>query len=324
VVKHVSINTSQFVFEEKTFGNFFIAVCYVKSYITIQKFTWRSRKMNMNLKNKITTKQLAAMAIFAALYVVLSLITPIRIPTGIGMLEIGFAALIASIFGIILGPYLGAGTALLGSTVACALTGMTPYTIPFILAPMFNALIVGFIFYKKWKYAFVVFAIMIAAFLFTPPVTPLNGQSILTGDLNMTIFNWQIALYVLFDKIVAIALIIPLGLFGKKMSFAYGGAFFFILGFIGNQADNIFGTLIFSTPLVYESWGMDIVMVQVGLVITPFVYPVIRLIQAAIVMVIAMPLVRILQNANWLWSEDNIFTDKKPSVTTFELTHPIK
>jgi ECF transporter S component (folate family) len=266
--------------------------------------------VNTPLKNRITTKQLAAMAIFAALYVVLSLIAPIKIPTGIGLIEIGFAALIASIFGIILGPYLGATTALLGSTVACALTGMTPYTIPFILAPMFNALIVGFIFYKKWKYAFAVFTIMIITFLFTPPVTPLTGQSILTGDLNLTIYNWQIALYVLFDKIIAIALIIPLGLIGKKMSFAYGSAFFFILGFIGNQADNIFGTLIFSTPIFYESWGMDLVMVQIGLVITPFIYPVIRLIQAAIVMIIAIPLVRILQNANWLWSKDHIFTDK--------------
>jgi ECF transporter S component (folate family) len=278
----------------------------------------------MNLKNKITTKQIAAMAIFAALYVVLSLIAPIRIPTGIGPLEIGLAALIASILGIIFGPYVGAGTALLGSTIACALTGMSPYAIPFILAPMFNALIVGFIFYKKWKYAFAVFAIMIAAFLFTPPVTPLNGQSILTGDLNLTIFNWQIALYVLFDKIVALALIIPLGLLGKKISFAYrrkrsfvyAGAFFFTLGFIGNQADNIFGTLIFSTPLVYESiFGMDIIAVQVSLVIAPFIYPIIRLIQAFAVMVIALPLVLILQNTNWLWSEDHIFADKKSPLT---------
>jgi uncharacterized membrane protein len=271
----------------------------------------------MILKNRISTKQIAAMAIFAALYCVLSLIAPIRIPLGIGVLEIGFAALIASIFGIILGPYLGATTALLGSTVAWALAGMNPALAPFIFAPMFNALIVGLVFYKKWKYAFVVFAIMIIVFLITPPVTPLTGQSVLTGDLDITISNWQIALYVIFDKIIALALIIPLGLFGKKMSAAYGSVFFFTLGFIGNQADNIFGTLIFSTPMVYEGlFGMDIVMVQVSLVITPFIYPIIRLIQATIVMIIAVPLVQILQNANWLWSIDHVLTNKKTKATT--------
>jgi len=265
----------------------------------------------MELKHKITTKQIAIMAMFAALYCTLSLIAPIRIPTGIGPLEIGIAALIASIFGIILGPYIGATTALLGSSIAWALTGMSPYGAPFIFAPMFNALIVGLIFYKKWKYAFATFAIMIIAFLFTPPVTPLYGQSILTDFHIPIVANWYIAAAVLFDKIIALLLILPIAFFGKKMSVAYGSAFFFILFFVGNQADNIWGTLIFSTPLVYNGiFGMDIMGVQLGLVISPFIYPAIRLVQAFIATLIAVPLMKVLQDTNWLWSKDNIFTDK--------------
>jgi uncharacterized membrane protein len=79
---------------------------------------------------KITTQQVALIAIFAALFYVLSLIAPIRIPTGIGMIEISFAAMIATVFGLILGPYLGAAAALLGSSVTWALMGMSPTVHP--------------------------------------------------------------------------------------------------------------------------------------------------------------------------------------------------
>jgi len=263
----------------------------------------------------ITTKQIAAMALFAALYVVISIITTtIGVPIGVGPIVISLAALIASIFGIILGPYLGAITALLGSTVSWALLGMTPYDAPFILAPMFNALIVGLVFYKKWKYAFATFAIMMIAFLFTPPVTPLTGQSALVDFGIPIVANWYIAVAVLFDKLIALALILPLAFFGKKMSFAYGSTFFFILFFIGNQADNIWGTLIFAShPIIYNGiFGMDLIAVQTGLIVSPFLYPAIRLVQALIATVIAIPLVRILQSTNWLWSQDHIWADKKP------------
>jgi uncharacterized membrane protein len=266
----------------------------------------------MNLKDRITTKQLAAMAIFAALYVVISVITvALGVPIGVGPIVISLAALIASIFGIILGPYLGAITAFLGSIVTWAVLGMPVGDTPFLLAAMFNALIVGLVFYKKWKYAFIVFTAMIVAFLFTPPVTPLTGQSAL-ADFGI-VANWYIAAAVLFDKIIALLLILPLAFFGKKMSFAYGSAFFFILFFVGNQADNICGTLIFaSSPIVYNGiFGMDLMMTQAGLIVSPFLYPAIRIVQALIATVIAVPLVRILQTTKWLWSEDNIFTDKK-------------
>jgi uncharacterized membrane protein len=253
---------------------------------------------------KMKTQQVALMAIFAALFYVLSLIAPIQIPTGIGTIEINFAALIATVFGLVLGPYLGAAAALLGSSVTWALMGMSPYGAPFILAPMFNALIVGLIFYKKWKYAFLTFAVMIVAFLFTPPVSPLTGQTVLAG---LVVDNWFMAAATIFDKVIALLLILPLAFLGKKMSLAYGSAFFFILGFIGNEADNMFGTLMYATPPVYNGiFGFSLDFVQAGLIATPFLYPAIRLIQALIVMLIAVPLLSVLKKTNWLWSKENI------------------
>jgi len=67
---------------------------------------------------RVTAKNLALVAVFAALYYVLSLIAPIRIPTGVGNLEISFAALIACVIGLVLGPYLGTASAFLGAFVA--------------------------------------------------------------------------------------------------------------------------------------------------------------------------------------------------------------
>jgi uncharacterized membrane protein len=257
---------------------------------------------------KIKTQQVALMAIFAALYYVLSLITPIQIPTGIGTIEIGFAALIAAVFGLVLGPYLGGAAALLGSSVTWALTGMSPYGAPFVLAPMFNALIVGFIFYKKWRYAFLTFTVMIVAFLFTPPIFPVTGQSVLGG---LVVDNWFIAAATLFDKVIALLLILPLAFFGKKMSLAYGSVFFFIIGFIGNEADNMFGTLMYATTPVYNGiFGFSLEFVQAGLLVSPFLYPAVRIIQALIVMLIAVPLLSALKKTNWLWSKDNIISEK--------------
>jgi uncharacterized membrane protein len=265
--------------------------------------------MELVREMRIKTQHIALTAIFAALFYVLSLIAPIQIPTGIGTIEINFAALIASVFGLVLGPYLGAAAALLGSSVTWALTGMSPYGAPFILAPMFNALIVGLIFYKKWKYAVLTFSIMIVAFMFTPPVFPITGQTVLSG---VTVDNWFMYAATVFDKIIAVLLIIPLAFFGKKMSLAYGSAFFFILGFIGNEADNMFGTLMYATPPVYSGiFGFPLEFVQTGLILSPFLYPAIRIVQALIVMLIAVPLMSVLKKTNWLWSKNNILSDNK-------------
>ncbi len=243
------------------------------------------------------------MAVFAALFYVLSLLAPIKIPAPAlgGEMEINFAALIATVFGIVLGPFLGAGAAFLGSSVSWALGGGSLFNLPFILAPVFNALISGLIFYKKWKWGFIAFAAMIVVFLFTPPVTPLTD-------------NWYIAVAVLFDKVIALFLILPLAFFAKKMSVGHAAAFFFLLGFVGNQADNMWGSMAFAMPGVYNGiFGLDITGVHIAFLASPFLYPAVRLIEAVVVMVIAVPLMQALTGTAWLWRKDNILHDGKES-----------
>ena len=249
---------------------------------------------------RITTRNLALVAIFAALYYVLSLIAPIKIPTGVGNLEISFAALIASVIGLVLGPYLGFTSALLGASVAWILppSGGSLFGLPFLLSPALNALVTGLIFYKKWKIGFAVFGVLIVAFLFTPPIWPVTE-------------NWLVAAAVLFDKIIALLMIVPVALFAKQLSFAKASLFYFLLFFIGNQVDNMWGSFIFATPMVYGLFGYDVPLVRIAFLASPFLYPAIRLIQAVIGMLIAVPLMQALKGTPWLWRKETIVSSNE-------------
>jgi len=246
----------------------------------------------------LTTRNVAAVAIFAALYFVLSLITPYVPAIGVPEIKISLEALIATVFGLILGPYLGALAALLGALVGWLYTGMFPSNLPFLFSPPLNALVSGLIFYKKWKWGFAIFAVLIIAFLFTPPVQPLTE-------------NWFVAAAVLFDKVIALLLILPLVKLTKQLSVGKAAAFYFILAFVGNEVDNMWGSFIFATPIVYQSpffGGLTTDVVRGLFLISPFAYPAIRLVQAFIAMLIAVPLISTLQGTPWLWQKENILS----------------
>ena len=91
----------------------------------------------MMYKTGLTTKNVALIAIFAALYYVLSLLTFNISAPGIPQVQIGLFAFAASVFGLVLGPYLGTLAALLGAIVAWTLppSGMAPYGLPFLPFP---------------------------------------------------------------------------------------------------------------------------------------------------------------------------------------------
>ncbi|MEM2999206.1 MAG: hypothetical protein QXX34_01610 [Candidatus Bathyarchaeia archaeon] len=257
---------------------------------------------------KLTSRNVALAAIFAALYYVLSLITPYVPAIAIPEIKISLEALIASILGLILGPYLGSLTAFIGAIVAWSLPpgNMNPFGLPFLLSPPINALVTGLIFYKKWKGSFLLFTLLAAAFIFTPPVQPITE-------------NFYIAMAVLFDKIIALLLILPCVKFTKQLAAGQGALFCFLLTFIGNQADNMWGSFIFATPLVYERiFGLSVDTVRFLFMASPFAYPAIRLIQAFIATLIAVPLMKTLEGTPWLWQKETIlssFNEKKQQLS---------
>lgn len=263
---------------------------------------------------KISSRHVALVAIFAALYFVLSLISPYVPAIGIPELKIKLEALIASVFGLILGPYLGGLAAFLGAFIAWVLPpgSMSPYGAPFLLSPPINALVVGFIFYRRWKWAFALFSLLILAFLFLPPSQPITGYSQVFDPFNpgnyYTVPIYYVPAAVLWDKIIALFLIIPSVKFARKLSTPKNiSILFFLLAFIGNQADNMWGCNAFAVPIVYESiFGFPLEGVRFYFLVSPFVYPAIRIIQAVLATIIVVPLVRTLKNTEWIIAEKSI------------------
>jgi uncharacterized membrane protein len=247
---------------------------------------------------KLTSRQVALIAVFAALYYVLSLISPYIPAIGFADIKISLEALIASVFGILLGPYLGCLTAFTGAFVAWVLPpgSMSPLGVAYIPAPALNALVTGFLYYKKWKYAFLTMLALIVAFPLLPPSQPL------------TEFGYVGAL-VIWDKIIALLLIIPTIKFAKRFSSSQKLILllFFLLAFIGNQADNMWGSLAFAVPIVYNGiYGLDLEFVRFLFTVSPLVYPAIRIIQAIVAAIIAVPLASRLRKSGWFLQEKTI------------------
>ncbi len=249
---------------------------------------------------KLSTEQVALMAVFASLYYVLSIFTPYVPALGVPGLKISLEALTASIFGLILGPYLGMLAALIGVGVAWTFPpgSMSPYGLPFLLSPPLNALVVGLLYYRKWKAAFVTLSLLIVAFLFLPPSQPFTE-------------NLHVVIAVLWDKVIALFLIIPCVKFARRLSLPQTlPILLFLLAFIGNQADNMWGTDAFAVPIVYEGiFGLPLDAVRDAFLISPFLYPAIRLIQATIATVIAIPLIRALKDTSWTYPEKTLISN---------------
>jgi len=258
---------------------------------------------------KLSSRNIALVAIFASLYYVLSLISPYVPAVGLPDLKIQLEALMASVFGFVLGPYLGALAAFLGALIAWVLPpgSMNPLSAPFLLSPPINAMFVGLIFYRKWKWAFALFGLLIVAFLFLPPSQPITDY-------------YYVSAAVLWDKVIALMLIIPSVRFSRKFSSPkYLPILFFFLSFIGNQADNMWGADIFAVPFVYEvlyssalspllaaGFSTYLDAVRFLFTVSPFIYPAIRLVQAILATIIAVPLVRSLKNTKWILGEKSI------------------
>jgi len=238
----------------------------------------------------ISSKETALTASFAALYAIFSFLPGLPI-IGLPTLTIQLEAAMASVFGIILGPYLGALAALLGAILAWLLPpgSGSPFGMPFLFNPAINAFVVGLVYTGRWKKGFAVMAAVIAAFIFLPPSQPIMQY-------------YYVAALVIWDKVIALLMIFPTIYLMKKydLSRVWSFVFYFLLAFIGNQADSALGCVIFAIPIVYNGiFGLTIDTVRYLFVVSPLVYPIIRLFQAIFAAIIAVSLVEALKNLGW-------------------------
>ncbi|MCS7119756.1 MAG: hypothetical protein RMJ07_05510 [Nitrososphaerota archaeon] len=137
-------------------------------------------------------------SVFSALYYAFSFMPGIRIMTGGVNTSIQIEAFMASIYGLLLGPYLGTLTALLGAFLAWLLPPGTPSltSAVFLPSPAINAFIVGNIYLRRWKIPMLTLAAVIAMFWLLPVTQPWSLYS-------------YVGLCAMWDKILALILIPP-------------------------------------------------------------------------------------------------------------------
>jgi len=383
---------------------------------------------------KLTTKKIAIIAVFSALYYVMSFLPGIKIATGAANVSIQIEAFMTSVFGLIMGPYMGALTAFMGAFLAWLLPPGIPSATSaiFLPSPVINAFIVGLIYRGKWKPAFVTLTTIILAFWLLPATQPwtefsyigffamwdkigalifilptamllkkttkdnvkakpvtnmekgtfknnvafgliiaaavlilINAWTVATGGnpklqfdflgttFKMSLFSkellpivsfvgygwlllgfgtlifgillrlrpkergiWSTIIFMLSCSSVIIGGGYIVGLFlgvlgsifedlTKRLSLSRPTFFgdvllFFMLAYIGNEADNALGNFIFGLPLVYEGlFLMNLEALRLSFIVAPFFYFAVRLLQAVITTLIAIPLLRNLKYAGF-------------------------
>ena len=277
------------------FGKSFILGRYVKTYNPMQSFTWECQKVN--LKIKITTRHVAMIAVFAALYTVLRIMQTIPM-IGVEGGKFSLSDVIAPIYGIVLGPYVGGASVILGTFLAIAFGRPVTFMFLDFLPALINAVALGFLVRRKWWPVVVLYAVLLFGFL----LNPLTTLFVTIGGISIP-FAWlHIAGF--------IVLLSPLGLKAgqwiQTLKPAKLTAGLIVLAFVGTMMQHLMGNIL-----------TEVVMGQIAHTMTPaafngmwtavfFVYPWERLVLVILAVVVGIPLVRVLKTS--------FFRSDKPAV----------
>jgi len=149
-----------------------------------------------SLSNK--TKIIASIAIFSALYSVLRILPTVPM---IGAQGASFSVsdVIAPIYGILLGPYVGGVTVIIGTFLGMALGKPVIFLGLDFLPALVNAVALGFLVKRKWWPVVGLYAVLLAGFL----LNPLTTLFINIGEIAIP-FTWL-------HIVALIVLVSPLG-----------------------------------------------------------------------------------------------------------------
>ena len=122
------------------------------------------------MKIKITTKQIAIIAIFAALYTVLRMLQTIPM-IGVEGGKFSLSDVIAPIYGILLGPYVGGASVVLGSFLAIAMGRPVTFLFLDFLPALVNTVALGFLMRGKWWPVVALNSVLLVTFILNPLTT---------------------------------------------------------------------------------------------------------------------------------------------------------
>jgi len=234
----------------------------------------------MHLQLRITTKSIALIAIFAALYAVLGTVPMFYIFGTYGQF-ITAALVVAPIIGIVLGPAGGVLAVTIGGLAGMAVTGNTPMGIFSFLPGALDALCTGLAFRGKWYLSAAIFAPFILAFVSLPSI----------GDAKYFVWFIVVGFFLLLSPATTLAArfvrtfnVEKLDLLPFKTvnveKLVLGVAIFALIGVL---VDEIVGSFIFQVvaPLPPSEWEA-----------VAFVYPVERLLATIMASIVGAAIIR--------------------------------
>lgn len=244
--------------------------------------------MNINRR----TKTIATIAIFSALYSVLRILPTVPM-VGVPGASFSVSDVLAPLYGILLGPYVGGVTVILGTFLGMALGKPVVFLGLDFLPAFVNVVALGLLIRRKFLPALVLNLVLLLAFL----VNPLTSIFIDVGGLLLP-FAWVhiVAFIVLLSPLSRKAVQWVESL--KPTMLAAGVA---ILAFIGTMMQHLMGNILYEVILnqFYLFIG------QVPIVLTTaypgawsflfFVYPWERLMLIVLAVIVGVPLVRVLK-----------------------------
>jgi hypothetical protein len=188
------------------------------------------------LKFHVSTKQIALIAVFSALYSVFRLV-PMGPMIGLST-TFSVADCLAPVYGIVLGPFTGGASIILGTFLAMAFGKPVIFLGLDFLPAFVNAVAIGFLVRKKWVPAIILNVALLAIFIANPLTTQFMN---LPGTTIAIPFYWL--------HIVALAVLIsPLGFkagaWVKTLKTGYVAIGVAILAFIGTMMQHLTGNIL--------------------------------------------------------------------------------
>jgi len=247
----------------------------------LKKITRRSEKVNLKLNNnKLTTKYIALIAIFSSLYAILR-----YVPLGpmIGLQgTFSFSDALAPLMGIILGPFAGGISVIIGTFTAAALGKPLVFLGLDFLPGFINCIAMGFLIKRKWIPVAALYALFIGLFI----VSPYSLLLVKVGSLAIP-FLWL-------HIVALIVLLLPLRSKAidniKKFNIPKMALSLTVLAFIGTMLQHLTGNLLTQFILGAANTGEipDFTLLWTGVF---YAYPFERTLMVLITIVIGVPLI---------------------------------
>jgi hypothetical protein len=241
-------------------------------------------------KNAPKTKIIAIMSIFTALYAVLRIIPTVPM-IGASGASFSLSDIVAPLYGLILGPYIGGLSVIIGSLIA--FFGKPPVFLGLDFLPAtVSAVSLGLLIKRKWAYVVMLNMALFVVFLMHPNTSVVVDLSV--GD---TVFSFPFV----WLHIVAFTLLIsPLGYkatqWFKTVDTTKIAAGMAIMVFVGTMMQHLMGNLLFETVMAQPLGSIPVVAYPGIWASIFFVYPVERLALVVLATIVGVPLLRALKN----------------------------